>query len=370
VESPFIPVSKVELGKEVEESVLRVLRSGHIAQGPVVADLEQAFADVAGTRHAMAVTSGTTALVAALQALHLREGDEVLTSPFTFAATLNAIIEAGAVARFVDITGDYTIDVAAVDASMTDRTRVILPVHLYGLPARMDAIVRIARDHGAVIVEDAAQAVGARVGDRGVGSYGFGCFSLYATKNVTTGEGGVITTDDDAVAERIRILRNQGMRARYEYVVPGHNYRMTDLQAAVGIPQMARLDEIIAARRHNAAVLREGLEGIEGLDLPPGDDESRFHVYHQFTVRVRPAARLDRDALVRTLAEAGVGTGIYYPRVVYDYDCYRGHPLVQATPTPEAAAAAAEVLSLPVHPHLTLADVERIVAEVRSALDV
>jgi perosamine synthetase len=362
-----IPISSVELGDEEEQLVLEVLRSGRLAQGPMVARLEEAFAGLVGTRHAIATSSGTTALVAAIEALELQPGDEVLTSPFTFVATLNAVLEAGATASFVDIGDDFAIDPASVSAAISDRTRVLLPVHLYGLPADMSVLGPLASEHGLAVVEDAAQAIGATVGDRQVGSFGAGCFSLYATKNITTGEGGMITTDDDELAERIRLLRNQGTRVRYLYEIPGHNYRMTELQAAVGVPQLRRLDATTERRRHNAEILGAGLRDVPGLVLPtipPG----REHVWHQYTVRVTDDARCDRDGLVAALDERGIDAGVYYPRVVFDYPCYREHPRVSVADVPRAAAAARQVVSLPVHPGLRDADVATVVEAVRAVL--
>lgn len=363
-----IPVSAVDIGDDEEKLVLEVLRSGRLAQGPMVERLEELFRDVTGAAHAVAVSSGTTALVASIEALGLEPGSEVITSPFTFVATLNAILESGATARFVDIDDDFALDPSLVPAAVTDRTRVVMPVHLYGLPADMDAIARVAADHRIAIVEDAAQAHGARVGDRPVGTYGQACFSLYATKNVTTGEGGVVTTDDATLADRLRLLRNQGMRARYQYEIAGHNYRMTELQAAIGIPQMGRLDAMTAAREANAAQLTDGLDDIPGLVVPrpfPG----RTHVWHQYTVRVTADARIDRDRVAEGLAARGIGTGTYYPRAVYDYECYRTHPRVVIEPMPRAEAAAREVLSLPVHPQLRERDLDRIIRAVREELD-
>ncbi len=244
-----IPISTVRLGADEERLVLEVLRSGHLAQGPMVARLEAGFADVARVRHVVAVSSGTTALVAALQALEVGPGQEVVTSPFTFVATLNAILEVGAAPRFADISlRDFCMDPERVADACTSRTRVLMPVHLYGQPADMGRLVPIAQERSIAVVEDAAQAHGAELDGRAVGSFGLGCFSLYATKNVTTGEGGLVTTDDEALADRLRLLRNQGMRNRYEYEVPGHNYRLTDLQAAVGIPQLERLATTTSAR--------------------------------------------------------------------------------------------------------------------------
>lgn len=362
----MIEVSAIELGVEEERLVLEVLRSGRLAQGPMVARFEEAFRETTGTRHAVAVSSGTTALVACLQALDLGPGDEVVTSPFTFVATLNAILEAGATARFADIGDDFTVDPAAVDAEIGARTKVVMPVHLYGLPADMTAIARSAATAGAAIVEDAAQAHAAIVDDRPVGAWGLGCFSFYATKNVTTGEGGVVTTDDDGLADRLRLLRGQGMRERYQYEIAGHNYRMTDLQAAIGIPQVARIDVLTARRQANAAQLTEGLSGIDGLRTPlvPA---GRTHVFHQYTIEVDPDL-IPRDLLAERLLERGVRTGVYYPRVVFDYECYLADPRVVVSDVPRARAAAARVLSLPVHPGVAEAQLDEIVTAVREAV--
>jgi perosamine synthetase len=362
-----IPISAVSVGPDEEWLVLEVLRSGRLAQGPKVEEFEQLFAAAHDVEHAIAVNNGMTALVATLQALGIGPGDEVVTSPFSFVATLNAILESGATARFADIGEDFCLDPDAVESLIGERTRAIMPVHLYGLPADMPRFERLARDRGLDLVEDAAQAHGARTGGRAVGSFGTGCFSFYATKNITSGEGGMITTNDAELADRLRVLRNQGMRARYRYEMAGHNYRLTDLQAAIAIPQLRRLKDINAARRANAAYLSERLGSIPGLripDVPTG----REHVFHQYTVRITPDASLDRDAFVAGLAERGVATGVYYPSLMHDHDCYRGDPRVVPDPTPTAARIATETVSLPVHPLLREDDLERIVQAVSEVL--
>jgi dTDP-4-amino-4,6-dideoxygalactose transaminase len=332
----------------------------------MVRRLEALFAAVTGVPHAVAVNSGTTALVAALQVLDLVPGDEVITSPFTFVATLNAILHAGATVRFADVsTRDFCVDPDLVETG--DRTRVLMPVHLYGQPADMGRLARLATRAGVTIVEDAAQAVGAAFDGTPVGGYGLGCFSLYATKNVTTGEGGVITTSDAGLADRLRLLRNQGMRQRYSYELPGHNYRMTDLHAAVGIPQLTRLADINDTRARNAERLTKHLAGLPGLVVPtalPG----RTHVWHQYTIRVTEQARVSRDELAARLAKLGVATGVFYPRLAFDHDCYREHPRVVAGETPVARSLTKQVLSLPVHPALTEADLDAIVDAVGSVL--
>lgn len=367
-----IAVSKVDVGPAEEELVLRVLRSGQLAQGAMVAELEARIAEIAGVRHAVAVSNGTVALEVSLEALrHLevvRAGDEVLTSPFTFVATANAIVHAGLTARFADIGDDYCLDPAAVAERLTERTRVLLPVHLYGLPADMTALAPLARERGLFVVEDAAQALGATVGGRDVGSYGLGCFSLYATKNVTSGEGGVVTTDSDELAGLLRLLRNQGMRDRYEYLVVGHNYRMTDLQAAIALGQLGRFEATNAARRRNAERLSAALAGLAGLVLP-AEPAGRRSVWHQFTVRVTEDAALDRDELAARLGEQGIRSGVYYPRAVFDYGCFDGHPQVVRDPAPLTAAVARQVLSLPVHPLVGDDGIDRVGAALRQLLD-
>ncbi|WP_086819622.1 DegT/DnrJ/EryC1/StrS aminotransferase family protein [Allokutzneria sp. NRRL B-24872] len=363
----MIPITVVDVA-DAEPLVMEVLRSGVIAQGPMVKRFEDAFAEVAGVRHAIAVNSGTTALVASIQVLDLKPGDEVVTSPFTFVATLNAILEAGATARFADISeDDFCVDPDAVAAAIGPRTKVLMPVHLYGQMADMSRLAPLAESNGLALVEDAAQAVGASFAGNKAGSYGLGCFSLYATKNITTAEGGVITTDDDVLADRLRVLRNQGMRARYQYEVAGHNYRLTDLHAAVGIPQLEKLASVTEQRQRNAEALSKGLADVPGLRLPQVLAD-RTHVWHQYTVLVGPDAAVDRDELSAKLTEKGVGNGIYYPKVVFDYDCYRDHPGVIASDVPVTERVAQQALSLPVHPKLSEADVDKVVATVREVL--
>lgn len=364
----MIPISAVALGREEEDLVLEVLRSGRLAQGPMVERLEQSFREWSGTRHVVAVANGTVSLVAALEALQLPAGSQVVTSPFTFVATVNAVLEAGLTVAFGDIDDtDFALTAASAEAAVTSSTSALMPVHLYGQTADMDALVPVAERHGLGLVEDAAQAHGARIGGRPAGSFGIGSFSLYATKNLMAGEGGLITTDDDEIADRLRLLRNQGMRARYQYEIAGHNFRMTELQAAVAVGQLARLRERTVVREHNARVLTERLRDVPGLVVPPVLP-GRGHVWHQYTVRVTADARLDRDALGERLTARGVGSGVYYPRPVYDYPSYRDHPRVLVGEHPVTERVAAEVLSLPVHPQLSEADLETIATTVREEL--
>ena len=356
----MIPIASPLIGDEEKRAVLAVLESGQLAQGAVVAQLEPAFAEVCGTRHAVATSSGTAALHLALAAHGIGPGDEVITTAFSFVATGNAALYLGARPVFVDIEPQtYTIDPARVEAAITPRTRAIIPVHLYGHPADMEAITDIARRHQLPVIEDAAQAVGAAVEGRPVGSSGTGCFSLYATKNVASAEGGMITTDDGALAERLRMLRHHGQRMRYVSETLGYNYRMTDVHAAIGLAQLGRLAERNGRRAANAAYLDARLPVASEANprgvVTPAVRPGCRHVYHQYTVRV-PG---DRDALAAALAERGVGTGVYYPVPIHQQPLYRD--LGYRDELPETERAARETLSLPVHPALTQDDLDRIV---------
>ena len=360
-----VRISAPHLGPEVERLVLEVLRSGHLAQGPMVARFEALCTVMAGTAHAIAVANGTVALDAALAMLDIGPGQEVITSPFTFAATINAILRSGATVRFADIRDDFTIDPDSVAALIGPATAAIMPVHLYGLPADMRPLMSLADAHGLAIVEDAAQAHGADVDGRRVGSFGVGCFSFYATKNVTSGEGGCVTTDDAMLAERLRTLRNQGMRTRYDYAMIGQNWRMTDLAAAIAIPQMERLDEIIATRRRNAWLLTSLLRGEQAVTTPRAPD-GRGHVWHQYTILLEPG--IDRDRVVASMSSDGVDAGVYYPGLVWDHAAYQKHPNVHRDDTPLARECTTRCISLPVHPSLSAHDLERVAEALDRAL--
>jgi len=355
----MIPVAKPTMGREEEEAVLAVLRSGQIAQGARVAELEAHFAAFVGTKHAVASTSGTASLHLNLLALGIGPGDEVITSPFTFIASANAILYVGATPVFADIHPCcYNLNPCAVEAKVTPRTKALLPVHLYGNPANMPALMEIAQQHGLAVVEDAAQAHGAAIEGKRVGSFGTGNFSFYPTKNMTAVEGGMLTTDDDWLADRAQKFRNHGQTDRYRHELLGYNLRMSDIHAAVGLAQFDRLTGYTEARQRNARYLDEGLRGaLETPHVRPG----YTHVYHQYTVRI-PDGR--RDAVAAALRERGVGTGVHYPTPVHQQPVYleRGY----RDSLPEAERAAREVLCLPVHPALSEADLETIVREVRA----
>ncbi len=357
----------VSFGVEEEDAVLAVLRSGHIAQGPVVERLEAAFRESIGVDHAVAVSSGTAALRLAIEATGIGEGDLVLAPAFTFAATINAIFETGASVLLADVDRHGNLDVERSEEWPLDRISAIVPVHLYGRPVDMVPVMGLALRHGWVVVEDAAQAIGASLRGRSVGTFGSGAFSLYATKNITTGEGGVVTTDDEGLAASLRLLRSQGSATRYEYDSVGYNYRLTDLQAAIGLPQMARLDAITSARLANAVALNDGLADLEGL-LTPDIGPEMVHAFHQYTVRITSEARFSRDELIRQLDEDGIDSTIVYPRPLHRYPIYRDHPRVASLATPLSDELASQVLSLPVHPNLGDNDLDRIVSSLMRRL--
>ena len=259
----MIPIAQPLMGEEEKRAVIAVLESGMLAQGPKVEEFEKAFAALWGVRHAVATSSGTTALHVALLAHGVGPGDEVITSPFTFISSANSILFVGARPVFVDIDeSSFNIDPSLIEARITPRTRALLPVHLFGNPCDMEAIMAIAARHGLIVIEDAAQAHGASIQGRKVGSFGTGCFSFYPTKNMTTAEGGMVTTDDDQVAEKARLLRSHGMRKRYYHDFLGYNFRMTDLQAALGLAQLAKLEVFNEKRIANARYLTEHLRDV------------------------------------------------------------------------------------------------------------
>jgi len=349
----MIPIAQPLIGQEEKEAVIAVLDSGMLAQGPKVEEFEKAFAALCGVRHAVATSSGTTALHLALLAHNIGPGDEVITSPFTFIASANAILFVGARPVFVDIDeSSYNIDPSLIEARITPRTKALMPVHLFGNPCEMEAIMAIAARHGLIVIEDAAQAHGASIQGRKVGSFGTGCFSFYPTKNMTTAEGGMVTTDDDQVAEKARLLRNHGMKKRYYHDFLGYNFRMTDLQAALGLAQLAKLEVFNEKRIANARYLTEHLRDVV---ITPQVRDGYRHVFHQYTIRVKE----NRDLMVEQLREQGIGTGIYYPLPVHQQPVYQELGYTDCLPVAEAMSR--EVLSLPVHPALSQMDLERIV---------
>lgn len=355
----MIPIAKPQIGDEEKQAVMEVLSSGIIAQGPRVKAFEEAYAQMCGVKHAIATTSGTTALHVALLAHGIGEGDEVITSPFTFIASANSILYCGARPVFVDIDPDtFNINPALIEAAITPRTKAILPIHLFGLCCDMDAIMEIATRHGLVVIEDACQSHGALYKGKRAGSFGVGVFSFYPTKNMTSAEGGMITTDGDMLDEKSRVIRQHGMRRRYYHDELGFNFRMTDVQAAIGLAQLHKLEGFNHKRRANAAFLNDHLRGVKTPVEPAGYE----HVYHQYTIRV-PGGR--RDALRTYLQEKGIGSEVYYPVPVHKQTFYL-QELGYHLEMPQSELAAEEVLSLPVHPALSQQDLEIIAAAVNT----
>ena len=353
----MINMAKPQIGEEEKRAVLEVLDSGIIAQGPRVKAFEEAFAAMCGVKYAIATTSGTTALHAALLAHGITGGDEVITSAFTFIASANSILYVGARPVFVDIDpATFNLDPALIEAAITPRTKAILPVHLYGLPCDMDSIMAIAKKHHLIMIEDACQSHGAEYKGKKAGSFGTGTFSLYPTKNMTSGEGGMITTDDPVIDEKCRVIRQHGMRKRYYHDELGFNFRMTDIHAAVGLEQLKKLEKFNQKRQANAEFLSTHLRGVTVPAVPEGCK----HVYHQYTIRV-PGGK--RDALRAYLQEHGVGSEVYYPVPIHQQTFYV-QELGYHQSLPETERAAKEVLSLPVHPGLSAADLETVVASV------
>lgn len=355
----MIPIAKPILGKDEEQAILEVIASGQLVQGPKVHEFETRFAALCGVEHAVATSSGTTALHLAMLAHEIGAGDEVITSPFSFIASANCALYVGARPVFADIEPDFfTLDPAKIEAQITPKTKAIVPVHLYGQACEMDAIVEIAQKHQLAIIEDACQAHGATYHGRPVGSFGTACYSLYATKNMTTIEGGMLVTNDAHIAERARLLRSHGSPKTYQHVMLGYNLRLTDMAAAIGLVQLAKLQEWNSIRRANAAYLTEKLSAIPGV-VAPKVRANAEHVFHQYTIRIP-----DRDNAAQKLREKGVGVGIHYPTPIHKQPLYANLGYHDILPVAEKASL--EVLSLPVHPSLTRADLDLIVQAVAS----
>jgi perosamine synthetase len=354
--STAIPAAKPLIGDEERAAVDRVLQSGILAQGPEVASFEQEFSKTVLLRNCIAVNSGTSGLHLALSAIGIAKGDEVIVPSFTFAATANTVSLTGATPIFADIDPrTFNISPAAIESIITPRTKAILPVHLYGQPAAMDEIMEIATRHNLLVVEDSAQAHLAAFNGIPAGAFGLaGVFSFYPTKNMTSGEGGMITTADDSIARKCRLLRNQGMEKRYLNEIVGHNTRMTDIHAAIGRVQLRKLFDWTEQRRLNAKFFDENLEGV----VVPYVDPKAFHVYHQYTIRI---VDLDRDIFAERLLQQGIGSGVYYPSPVHRLPSFD-----LSLDLPETTLACKEVLSIPIHPSLSREDLEKIVTTINT----
>ena len=356
--SNVIPIARPQVGEEEKALVWSAMESGQLAQGGRVREFEEQFADFVGAPFGVATSSGTTAIHLALLGLGIGAGDEVVTVSFTFTATASPILHVGARPVFVDIDpSTYTMDPAQLEAAIGPRTKAIIPVSLYGLPADMRAIGEIADRHGIPVIEDACQAHGAMRDGTFSGAWGIGVFSFYPTKNMTTGEGGIITTNDPDLAARTRLLREHGMKQRYRPEILGYNFRMTDVHASIGLGQLPKLRHANERRRAIAARYDRELTGVITPPVPDG----AHHVYHQYTLRVS-----DPVEFAAGLERRGVGSNVYYPVPVHRQDPFRDAGYGDAE-LPVTDRLVGEIVSIPVHPALSDADVDSVIAAVNAA---
>lgn len=349
------------------EAVIKVLKSGTIAHGPRTAELEENFAKFCGVKYAVAFNSGTAAIHAGLYSLGVKGGDEVITTPFTFVATANPIIMQNAKVVFTDVSEeDFNLDPREVVRKVTSKTKAIIPVDLYGQIYKYNEIKEIAENNNLKILEDACQAHGAEHNRKMAGSFGdIGAFSLYATKNMMSGEGGLITTNDDEIVEMCKRFRHHGQseKTRYEYWDLGYNYRITDLCAAIALEQLKKIDKFNDKRISNAQKLSAGLTGIKGIILPRVRKNNK-HVFHQYTIRITDDFKSSRDEFIKYLKENGIGCGVYYPKPLHLHPHFRKMGYKEGN-FPIAEKLAKQVVSLPVHPKLSIDDIEFIIDKIQ-----
>lgn len=359
----MINISKPIIEKEEIEAVVAVMKSGMIAQGPKVKELENEFAKYCKSDYAVAFNSGTAAIHAGLYAMGIKEGDEIITTPFTFVATANPILMLGAKVVFCDIKeDDFNLDSSKIEEKINKNTKAILPVDLYGQIYDFKNVEKIAKKYDLKILEDACQAIGAEQDGKKAGLFGqIGVFSLYATKNIMSGEGGIIVTNDEEIAEKARRYRHHGQseKTRYEYWDLGYNYRMTDLQAAIGLEQLKKVEIFNAKRIKNAEKFSSGLSNIKGLILPHISSGNK-HVFHQYTIKITEDFKTSREELINYLKEKGIGVGIYYPKPLHLHPHFLKMGYKEGD-FPVAEKMSKQVLSLPVHPSLTDDEVNLII---------
>ena len=360
----MIPINLPKIGEEEIEVVIKVMRSGMLTSGlgagPKVVEFEKDYAKFAGVKHAIAVNTGTAALHAAIMAVGVRVGDEVILPSFTFVATAEAVVLAGAKPVFADIDPEtYTLSPAAIEKSITKKTKAIVPVDLYGLPADIKPIREIAAKHNLAIVEDSAQSHGATCEGKPAGVFAdLACWSLYAAKNIGTGEGGVVTTDDDELAETVRMIRTHGEKVKYASLMLGTNYRMTEIQAAIGVVQLKRLPDFLAKRAQNAQRLTEKLQKTDKIILP-SQPSNRTPSWYLYTIRVKGATESRRNSIIKELHANGIGAEAYYPTPVHQMPYYKEN--FGKFNLPETDKAAKQVLSLPIHPCVTEEQIDFII---------
>ncbi|HUI86007.1 MAG TPA: DegT/DnrJ/EryC1/StrS family aminotransferase [Nitrososphaerales archaeon] len=364
----FIPINKPILGEEEQKAVLEVLSTGRLVDasmegGKRVREFEGKVTNLVGAKHAVAVNSGTAALHTTLMALGIKPGDEVVVPSLTFVATANVVLACGAKPVFVDVKRDYCIDPESFRKAVTRRTKAVIPVHVYGYPADMDEVREVASPRGIAVVEDAAESLGATYKGTQTGKLSdAGCFSLYATKVVTSGEGGAVTTDDDGLAERLRLVRNHGMIHGYDTRVLGFNYRLPEIGAAIASVQMDRLEGFLRARAKNARFLNDRVSTAPGVEFTQNADD-RTHVYYLYTLHLKKK----RDEIVKALNAAGVGAAVYWKIPVHKAPLYAklGYGKKTLKRTEDAAR---HVISLPVHPGISEPDMQRVANEFLKAV--
>ena len=365
----LITINKPLIGDEEKEEVMKVLESGRLTDSSfdgslMVREFEKSLAKFVGVKHAIAVNSGTSALLASLIALDIGYGDEVLMPSLTFVATANAVLARGAKPVFVDINlNDYTMNIDDLERRINNRSKAIVPVHLYGHPADMNSIVKLARDHDLFVIEDASQSLGSSYKGNQTGSMGdLGCFSFYSTKVVTCGEGGAITTNDDNLYNKLKNIRNHGMAFAHNPEVLGLNLRMPEIEAALISVQMRRIGSFLERRRKNAKMLSEYLDGLEGVILPR---ERNDHVYNWYLYTI--SLEKNRDMVLEILNDRGIGATVYYRTPLHKTQLYKKLGYGNES-LPKTTWASEHVMSLPVHPELTEQDISFIASSVKEAI--
>jgi perosamine synthetase len=345
-----IPVARPAIGQDEISAVTAVLESGMLAAGERVAEFEKKFADYCGTTHAVAMNNGTAALHAALLAADIGAGDEVIVPSFTFFATASAVSMTGAKPIFVDVNErSFCIDPVQVEHHITSHTKAVIGVHLFGQPFDIPGIQQVCESHNLTLIEDAAQAQGAMYNGEKAGAMGdLGCFSFYATKNMTTGEGGMVTTSDKALNERLRLIINHGQSEKYLHTRIGYNYRLTDVAAAIGVVQLKKLEKFNIRRRKNAEYYDTHIS-VKGL-VTPNVAQGMHHVYHQYVIRLTEEFPLKRAEFIEYLKVKGIGTAVHYPIPIHHQPVYARANEPDSCPV--STSLASSVLSIPVHPLL------------------
>jgi len=361
-----IPIAQPSTGTEEESAASVVIRSGMLAQGPAVAQFEQQFAHYCDVKHAIAVNSGTAALHAGLACAGIKTGDEVIVPTFSFFATASCVSMCGAIPVFVDVDAHtFNINPECVAEAVTKKTKAIIGVHLFGQPFDIQPVLDICEDYHLALIEDAAQAHGAQYHGKKVGGFGkAGCFSFYPTKNMTTGEGGIITTDDDAYAALIRKFINHGQSEKYHHTMIGYNYRLTDIGGAIGCEQLKKLPYFNTQRISHASYLDSHIS-VKGL-ITPSRMPDTTHVYHQYVVRITPSFPMKRAEFITYLADHGIGTAVHYPIPIHQQPVY-----LEQDPSVSCQVAEQlcdEVLSLPVHPNVTEPMLEKICTSINGVI--